>query len=67
MQLRRLPEFIEARKKNWLALRRRLAPHEDLLEFALPTHATGWHAIMVSAGMTAVAALIALGLDSRLL
>ena len=42
MQLRRLPEVIEARKKNWQILRQGLAPHEDLLEFALPTHATGW-------------------------
>jgi CDP-6-deoxy-D-xylo-4-hexulose-3-dehydrase len=42
VQLRRLPEFIEARKRNWETLRRGLAPHEDVLEFALPTHATGW-------------------------
>ena len=42
VQLRRLPEFIEARKRNWEALRRGLAAHEDVLEFALPTHATGW-------------------------
>jgi len=44
VQLRRLPEFIEARKQNWETLRRGLAAHEDLLEFALPTHATGWDA-----------------------
>ena len=42
VQLRRLPEFIEARKQNWEALRRGLAAREDVLEFALPTHATGW-------------------------
>jgi len=42
VQLRRLPEFIEARKQNWETLRRGLAAHEDVLEFALPTHATGW-------------------------
>jgi len=42
VQLKRLPEFIEARKQNWEALRRGLAPREDVLEFALPTHATGW-------------------------
>jgi CDP-6-deoxy-D-xylo-4-hexulose-3-dehydrase len=42
VQLRRLPEFIEARKQNWEILRRGLAGHEDVLEFALPTHATGW-------------------------
>ena len=42
VQLRRLPEFIEARKQNWEILRRGLAAHDDVLEFALPTHATGW-------------------------
>lgn len=42
MQLRRLPEFIEARKRDWETLRRGLAAHEDVLEFALPTHATAW-------------------------
>ncbi|MFN6134365.1 MAG: lipopolysaccharide biosynthesis protein RfbH [Synechococcaceae cyanobacterium] len=42
VQLKRLPEFIEARKCNWEALRRGLASHDDVLEFALPTHATGW-------------------------
>jgi CDP-6-deoxy-D-xylo-4-hexulose-3-dehydrase len=43
VQLRRLPEFIEARKRNWETLRRGLARHQDVLEFALPTHATGWY------------------------
>jgi CDP-6-deoxy-D-xylo-4-hexulose-3-dehydrase len=43
VQLRRLPEFIEARKRNWEMLRRGLAGQEDVLEFSLPTHATGWH------------------------
>jgi len=43
VQLRRLPEFIEARKQNWYTLRRGLADHDDVLEFALPTHATAWH------------------------
>jgi CDP-4-dehydro-6-deoxyglucose reductase, E1 len=43
VQLRRLPEFIEARKRNWNILRRGLAGHEAVLGFALPTHATGWH------------------------
>ncbi len=43
VQLRRLPEFIEARKQNWEILRRGLAAHDDVLEFALPTHATSWH------------------------
>jgi CDP-6-deoxy-D-xylo-4-hexulose-3-dehydrase len=42
VQLRRLPEFIEARKQNWDTLRRGLAAHGAVLEFALPTHATSW-------------------------
>jgi CDP-6-deoxy-D-xylo-4-hexulose-3-dehydrase len=42
VQLKRLPEFIEARKQNWETLRRGLADHTDVLEFALPTHATAW-------------------------
>jgi CDP-6-deoxy-D-xylo-4-hexulose-3-dehydrase len=42
VQLKRLPDFIEARKQNWETLRKGLAAHEDVLEFALPTHATGW-------------------------
>lgn len=42
VQLRRLPEFIEARKHNWETLRLGLAVHDDVLEFALPTHAIGW-------------------------
>ena len=42
VQLKRLPQFIEARKQNWETLRQGLADHEDVLEFSLPTHATGW-------------------------
>ena len=42
VQLRRLPEFIEARKQNWETLRRGLAALDGVLEFALPTHATDW-------------------------
>jgi len=42
VQLRRLPEFIEARKRNWQTLREGLVPTEHVLEFSLPTHATGW-------------------------
>lgn len=45
VQLKRLPQFIEARKQNWETLRRGLAAHEDVLEFALPTHATGWNPV----------------------
>jgi CDP-6-deoxy-D-xylo-4-hexulose-3-dehydrase len=44
VQLKRLPEFIEARKRNWEILRVGLAPHDEFLEFALPTHATAWDA-----------------------
>ena len=42
VQLKRLPEFIEARKQNWETLRVGLATQEESLEFALPTHATAW-------------------------
>jgi CDP-6-deoxy-D-xylo-4-hexulose-3-dehydrase len=42
VQLSRLPDFITARKRNWETLRRGLAGLDDVLEFALPTHATGW-------------------------
>jgi CDP-6-deoxy-D-xylo-4-hexulose-3-dehydrase len=42
VQIRRLPNYIEARKRNWEILRRGLAPLEDVLEFSLPTHATKW-------------------------
>ncbi len=43
-QLKKLPAFIEARKQNWETLRRGLADLEDVFEFSLPTHATGWSA-----------------------
>ena len=42
VQLRRLPEFIEARKRNWERLRRGLHGLEEVIDFALPTHATAW-------------------------
>ena len=42
VQLKRLPKFIEARKRNWEILRRGLDMYSDLLAFSLPTHATGW-------------------------
>lgn len=41
-QLKKLPAFVEARKRNWQALRAGLAGLEDCFEFALPTHATAW-------------------------
>ncbi|MGH7996916.1 MAG: lipopolysaccharide biosynthesis protein RfbH, partial [Opitutaceae bacterium] len=42
VQLKRLPAFVEARRKNWDYLRRGLADLEEYFEFTLPTHATGW-------------------------
>jgi CDP-6-deoxy-D-xylo-4-hexulose-3-dehydrase len=41
-QLRKLPSFIEARKKNWQFLRSELADLEEFFDFALPTHAKKW-------------------------
>jgi CDP-6-deoxy-D-xylo-4-hexulose-3-dehydrase len=41
-QLKKLPAFIEARKKNWEILRRGLAHLEEFFEFTLPTHAVRW-------------------------
>lgn len=43
VQLRRLPEFIEARKVNWQRLRVGLAEYSQYLSFSLPTHASSWH------------------------
>ena len=43
VQLRRLPDFIEARKENWELLRRGLHGLEEFFDFALPTHATAWN------------------------
>ncbi|QNI75162.1 lipopolysaccharide biosynthesis protein RfbH [Synechococcus sp. MVIR-18-1] len=42
IQLNRLPEFIEARKKNWETLRKGLSGSSEFIEFSLPTHATDW-------------------------
>ncbi|WP_442511229.1 lipopolysaccharide biosynthesis protein RfbH [Novipirellula sp. SH528] len=42
-QLLKLPAFVEARKDNWQTLRKGLAEFEDVIEFSLPTHATGWN------------------------
>ncbi len=41
-QLRKLPAFVQARRDHWTRFRSALAPLEDVLEFQLPTHATGW-------------------------
>ena len=43
IQLKRLPEFIEKRKKNWNYLRIGLIKSEEFLGFALPTHASAWN------------------------
>ena len=42
VQLARLNEFGEARRRNWQWLRRELADLEEWMEFSLPTHASGW-------------------------
>ncbi len=42
VQLKKLPDFIEARKQNWERLRRGLHGLEHVIEFSLPTHATAW-------------------------
>jgi CDP-6-deoxy-D-xylo-4-hexulose-3-dehydrase len=42
VQLRRLPDFIQARKENWETLRRGLHGLEKYIGFSLPTHATAW-------------------------
>jgi CDP-6-deoxy-D-xylo-4-hexulose-3-dehydrase len=41
-QLRKLPSFVEARKRNWEVLRAGLADLEHVFDFSLPSHATGW-------------------------
>jgi CDP-6-deoxy-D-xylo-4-hexulose-3-dehydrase len=41
-QLKKLPEFVKSRRRNWQTLRTHLADLEDVFEFSLPTHATGW-------------------------
>lgn len=42
VQLEKLPHFIQARVENWNYLRRGLRDCEEVLDFMLPTHATGW-------------------------
>ena len=41
-QLKKLPAFIAARKRNWETLRTGLADLGEVFDFSLPTHATGW-------------------------
>ncbi len=41
-QLKKLPSFIEARKRNWETLRVGLADLDECFDFTLPTHAERW-------------------------
>jgi CDP-6-deoxy-D-xylo-4-hexulose-3-dehydrase len=43
VQMEKLPSFVAARQANWQYLRAGLAELEEFIEFALPTHATGWN------------------------
>jgi CDP-6-deoxy-D-xylo-4-hexulose-3-dehydrase len=43
-QMKKLPAFIVARKRNWEILRAGLADLEDFFDFSLPSHATAWQA-----------------------
>ena len=42
VQLKRLPEFIKLRQRNWQYLRSSLDHLSDYIDFMLPTHATSW-------------------------
>ena len=42
VQMRKLPDFVLARQRNWEILRASLADLEEYFDFSLPTHATGW-------------------------
>jgi CDP-4-dehydro-6-deoxyglucose reductase, E1 len=42
-QLKSLPDFVEARNRNWQYLRGALDDLCEFFEFALPTHATSWN------------------------
>ncbi|MFQ3671045.1 MAG: lipopolysaccharide biosynthesis protein RfbH [Verrucomicrobiia bacterium] len=41
-QLKKLPQFVRARQRNWRRWREGLAGLEEFFEFTLPTHARGW-------------------------
>jgi CDP-6-deoxy-D-xylo-4-hexulose-3-dehydrase len=41
-QIKKLPAFIDARKRNWEVLRAGLDDLRDVLDFTLPTHAVRW-------------------------
>ena len=42
VQMKKLPSFIDARKKNWNYLRKNLEQFSEYFAFSLPTHATEW-------------------------
>ena len=42
VQMKKLPSFIDARKKNWNYLRQNLEQFSEYFAFSLPTHATEW-------------------------
>lgn len=42
VQLKKLPDFVEARKRNWETLRAGLADLDHVFAFSLPTHAQEW-------------------------
>ena len=41
-QIKKLPDFIKARRANWEYLRRSFADLAEFFDFQLPTHASGW-------------------------
>jgi CDP-6-deoxy-D-xylo-4-hexulose-3-dehydrase len=65
VQLRRLPEFIEARKRNWETLRHGLRHHEDVLAFSFPPMPRVGIQIPASPGTAPDARWTALGLALR--
>ena len=42
VQMKKLPSFIDARKKNWNYLRQNLEQFAQFFDFSLPTHSTEW-------------------------
>ena len=50
VQLQRLDAFSAARRANWQRLRAGLDDLVEIFEFALPTHARGWHRIDSAGG-----------------
>jgi CDP-4-dehydro-6-deoxyglucose reductase, E1 len=41
-QLKKFPDFVQARINNWDFLRNQLSGQEDRIDFMLPTHAKSW-------------------------